>query len=49
MDIKNLYDIYDDLKIVFSGSSALQIHRAEADLSRRVAIIIFMNCSLEST
>lgn len=38
MDIKNLYDIYDDLKIVFSGSSALQIHKTEADLSRRTAI-----------
>lgn len=38
MDIKNLYDIYDDLKIVFSGSSALQIHQAEGDLSRRAAI-----------
>lgn len=38
MDIKNLHDIYHDLKIVFSGSSALQIHKAEADLSRRAAI-----------
>lgn len=37
-DIKNLYDIYDDLKIVFSCSSALQIHKAEADLRSRVAI-----------
>ncbi|NOR87992.1 MAG: AAA family ATPase, partial [Bacteroidales bacterium] len=24
IEIKNLYDLYDDLKIVFSGSSALQ-------------------------
>lgn len=38
IDIKNLYDIYDDLKIVFSGSSALQIQKADGDLSRRAAI-----------
>lgn len=38
IEIKNLYDIYDDLKIVFSGSSALQLQKAEGDLSRRAAI-----------
>lgn len=38
LDVKNLYDLYDDLKIVFSGSSALQLHKAEGDLSRRAAI-----------
>lgn len=38
IEIKNLYDIYDDLKIVFSGSSALQIQKADGDLSRRGAI-----------
>ncbi len=38
VEIKNIYDLYDDLKIVFSGSSALQLHKAEADLSRRVAM-----------
>ena len=38
IDIKNLYDLYDDLKIVFSGSSALQLNKADADLSRRAAI-----------
>lgn len=38
IEIKNLYDIYDDLKIVFSGSSALQIQKADGDLSRRAAI-----------
>lgn len=37
-EIKNLYDIYSDLKIVFSGSSALQLHKADADLSRRAAM-----------
>ena len=38
MEIKNLYDLYDDLKIVFSGSSALQLHKEEGDLSRRAAM-----------
>ena len=34
-EIKNVYDEYPDLKVVFSGSSLLQILNAEADLSRR--------------
>jgi predicted AAA+ superfamily ATPase len=34
--IKNLYDFYPDLKIVFTGSSIIDIAREEADLSRRV-------------
>ena len=38
VDIKNLYDTYSDLKIVFSGSSALQLYNADADLSRRAAM-----------
>lgn len=38
VEIKNIYDLYDDIKIVFSGSSALQIHKADGDLSRRAAV-----------
>jgi len=38
LEIKNLYDLYDDLKIVFSSSSALQLHKASGDLSRRAAM-----------
>lgn len=34
--IKNLYDFYPDLKVVFTGSSIIDISREEADLSRRV-------------
>ena len=34
--IKNLYDFYPDLHIVFTGSSIIDIAREEADLSRRV-------------
>jgi hypothetical protein len=33
--IKNLYDFYPDLQIVFTGSSIIDMAREEADLSRR--------------
>ncbi len=35
-ELKNIYDYYPDLKVVFSSSSALDIYRGESDLSRRV-------------
>jgi hypothetical protein len=35
-EIKEIIDLYPDLKITFSGSSFLQILNADADLSRRV-------------
>ncbi|MDR3252024.1 MAG: AAA family ATPase [Tannerella sp.] len=35
-EIKNLYDSFPSLKIVFTGSSILEIYRGDADLSRRV-------------
>lgn len=34
-ELKNIYDDYPDLKIVFTGSSLLEILNARADLSRR--------------
>ncbi|MDE3214219.1 MAG: AAA family ATPase [Bacteroidota bacterium] len=34
-EIKNLYDRYKDLQIIFTGSSILDISRQEGDLSRR--------------
>ncbi|TKC60142.1 AAA family ATPase [Pedobacter hiemivivus] len=34
-EIKNIYDFYKDLKIVFTGSSIIDINRQNADLSRR--------------
>lgn len=37
-EIKNIYDCYPDLKVVFTGSSLLEIHRGEADLSRRAVV-----------
>ena len=35
-EIKNIYDDFPTLKIIFTGSSMLQIFKADADLSRRV-------------
>lgn len=37
-ELKHIYDLYDDLKIVFSGSSILDIYKGAADLSRRAPI-----------
>lgn len=37
-EIKNLYDRYPDLRIVFTGSSIIDIARQEGDLSRRALI-----------
>ena len=34
-ELKNIYDSYHDLKVTFSGSSILNIHKGNADLSRR--------------
>lgn len=34
-EIKNLYDRYSDLKIIFTGSSIIDITKREGDLSRR--------------
>jgi len=35
-EIKNMYDFYPDLQVVFTGSSIIDIAKEEADLSRRV-------------
>lgn len=37
-ELKNMYDDFNDLKIVFTGSSILEIDKGEADLSRRAVI-----------
>ena len=34
-ELKNIYDSYPEVKVVFSGSSILNIYRGNADLSRR--------------
>ena len=38
IEVKNIYDDMPHLRLVFTGSSLLQIHQAKADLSRRVVI-----------
>lgn len=38
VEIKNIFDFYPELKIVFTGSSLLEILNARADLSRRALI-----------
>lgn len=37
-ELKQIYDVHPDLKIVFTGSSVLDIQKGEADLSRRALI-----------
>ena len=37
-ELKNIYDDYPELKVVFTGSSLLEILNARADLSRRAII-----------
>lgn len=38
IEIKNIYDFYSDLKIIFTGSSIIDISRQQGDLSRRAVI-----------
>lgn len=45
-EIKNIYDDFPDLKIVFTGSSVLEIIKADADLSRRAIIYNLPELSL---
>ncbi len=35
-ELKQIYDVHPDLHVVFTGSSILDLHQGEADLSRRV-------------
>lgn len=35
-ELKSVYDLFPELKVVFSGSSMLQIYKSYGDLSRRV-------------
>ena len=37
-EIKNIYDIYTGIKIIFTGSSIIDISRQEGDLSRRAIV-----------
>ncbi len=44
-EIKEIIDLYPDLKVTFTGSSLLQILNADADLSRRVLSYEMMGLS----
>ncbi len=46
IEIKNIYDNYPELFIVFTGSSALNIFRCNADLSRRLLVYNLNGLSL---
>ncbi len=46
IEIKNIYDNYPDLQIVFTGSSILEINKGEADLSRRTVGYVMPTMSL---
>jgi predicted AAA+ superfamily ATPase len=37
-ELKNIYDDYPDLQVIFTGSSVLHINKARADLSRRAVM-----------
>ncbi|GHU62025.1 ATPase AAA [Bacteroidia bacterium] len=41
VELKNIYDDFPDLKVVFTGSSMLEILNSKADLSRR-AVVYYM-------
>ena len=45
VEIKNIYDDYPEIKIVFTGSSLLEILNARADLSRRAITYIMQGLS----
>lgn len=45
VELKNIYDGLPEMRIVFSASSALDIYRGEADLSRRVMTYLLAGLS----
>lgn len=44
-ELKNIYDSYPELKVVFTGSSLLNILNARADLSRRAVVYYLQGLS----
>ena len=45
LELKNIYDGLPEMQVVFSASSALDIYRGEADLSRRVITYLLAGLS----
>jgi len=37
-EVKNLYDLYPDINVVFTGSSIVELNRQDVDLSRRTVL-----------
>ena len=48
VELKNIYDTYTQLKVVYTGSSILDIRRGSADLSRRQLEYTMYGLSLSS-
>ena len=46
VELKNIYDSFKKLKIIFTGSSVLEIEKSKADLSRRAVIYQLNGLSL---
>lgn len=44
-ELKQIYDVYPNLKVTFSGSSVLDILKGEADLSRRAVVVSMQGMS----
>jgi uncharacterized protein len=46
VELKNIYDDFPDLNVIFTGSSLLEINRGKADLSRRAVMYNMYGLSL---
>ena len=44
-ELKQIYDTHPDLKVVFTGSSVLDIYKGSSDLSRRAPIFMMQGLS----
>ena len=44
-ELKQIYDTHPDLKVIFTGSSVLDIYKGQADLSRRAPIYMMQGLS----
>jgi len=44
-ELKSIYDSFPNLKVIASGSSALEIHKGSHDLSRRAIVYTMVGIS----
>lgn len=47
-ELKSIYDTFPDLKVIASGSSALEIYKGSHDLSRSAIKRLLLDCRLGS-